>query len=704
MRDRLTGWAIAATLLLTAVWINTCEAQTGGASDVQRALDELDAWLGSGQNGTLWRSYLKTDLLRSQLSAGSAANPNIVAQVLSRFSSTAPGLDHQRFARVRHALENWGSQLTPLRQDNLPNALAAARERFIAADRSDLSRAQRTAQAALARLDRFLATGGERGVAWKRYLRWNDLQTRLGRGVEPDDDLLDDVRGRLRSGHQGLELRPFADVAQALQLYAETSRLAGDPAARSTFEAALQTVEQQLGVAALQWTDEQAEAVGAALGQIESLGQVPDLVHAVRGNYSHPNLLFQISDELLAVGIARPVRDVSPVQEVILGTNIRGTGHTIGDLKVQLAPSADRAVIETVFNGTTLSKTVGVNGPATIYADGTTQFHATKRLFLDAEGIQATPAVATAETRSRVRGVSVRGGRLIQKIADRRVQQNKPESERIGSRRAERRLSRRLDDEANSKLFESNRDFVERFRAPLVRRGQFPDVFQFSTTADFLRLTALNAARHQIGAPTPAPPLDGENALAVRLHESTVNNLAAINLGGRTFSGDQLRNLAIDLLGKVPERLEDDDPRPWSITFAQQRPITLDVDDQRATLVIRGSGYTSNDEPYSALNITVHYTFERTGNGLRAVRQGGIEIYPPGYMPGGAQRLPNRLIAIRRVIQRKLERVFQPEIVRQGLILPGAWEKAGTLTLTQFAADDGWMVMAWRQPERMAGR
>jgi hypothetical protein len=702
MRERLTGWAIMAAMSITFLLPNTCGAQSGAAAAVQQALSELDAWLGAGPNGDLWRSYLKTDLLRSQIAAGPAAQPNLVAHVWSRFASSAPGLDHKRFARVSQALDTWVAELTQLRADDLPQAAVAARQRFITSDWRDVSRAQRTAQTAGGRLNRFLSTGGVRGAAWKRFLRWDELQSTLGSGVETDYALLDDIRGRLRSGQEGLELRPFADLADALQLYVETSRLARDPAARSMFEAALQTVELELSQPVRQWSGEQAEAVGAALGQIESLGQVPDLVHAIRRHYSHPNLLVQISDELLAAGIGRPVRDVSPVREVILGTNIRGTGHTFGALNVRLAPSADRAVIETVFTGTTFSKTVGVNGPATIYADGNTQFQAVKRLFLDAEGFKTTPAVATAQTRSRIRGLAVRGGHLIRKIADRRVQQNKPESERIGSRRAERRLSLRLDQEANARLAESHGDFVGRFRAPLIRRGQFPDLFQFSTTADFLRLTALNASHHQLGAPTRPPELDGGHTLAVRLHESTVNNLAAINLPGRTFTGDQLRDLAIDLLGKVPERMEDDDPRPWSITFAQQRPITLVVDDQRATLVIRGSEYTSNEEPYSALNITVHYTFEPTGNGLRAVRQGEIEIYPPGYKPG--QRLSNRLIAIRRVIRRKLERVFEPEIVREGLVLPGDWEKVGKLPLTRFVVDDGWLLMAWRQPDRVAGR
>ena len=117
------------------------------------------------------------------------------------------------------------------------------------------------AQASLARLDRFLATGGERGVAWKRFLRWNEVQPAVFGGGDPDDALLADVRHRLRAGHEGLELRPFADVAAAFRLYGQTRRLARDSGARTTFETALQTVGQQLAQPSGQWTDEQAEAV-----------------------------------------------------------------------------------------------------------------------------------------------------------------------------------------------------------------------------------------------------------------------------------------------------------------------------------------------------------------------------------------------------------------------------------------------------------
>ena len=41
------------------------------------------------------------------------------------------------------------------------------------------------------RLNRYLATGGANGVAWKRYLKWDQMQQQLRAGATPDLAVLD---------------------------------------------------------------------------------------------------------------------------------------------------------------------------------------------------------------------------------------------------------------------------------------------------------------------------------------------------------------------------------------------------------------------------------------------------------------------------------------------------------------------------------
>ena len=202
----------------------------------------------------------------------------------------------------------------------------------------------------------------------------------------------------------------------------------------------------------------------------------------------------------MAIGIEQPVNDTAPVHENILGTDISGTGHTIGRIALQLLPDGERALFETILSGKTTTKTVGYNGPATIYSDGTTDIQGRKRIVIDRNGFASYPATATAQTRTQITGVGARSG-MVQRIATNKVYESKGTAEAIGSQRAAVRVRHRLEAQAGTQLSKAQDNFARKFRDPLVRKGQFPDLLKFSTTADSLLLKALQANRDQLSAP-----------------------------------------------------------------------------------------------------------------------------------------------------------------------------------------------------------
>ena len=119
----------------------------------------------------------------------------------------------------------------------------------------------------------------------------------------------------------------------------------------------------------------------------------------------------------------------------------------------------------------------------------------------------------------------------------------------------------------------AHRDYVQKFRDPLVRRNEFPALLTFSSTSDLLHVTALQADPAQIGASTPPPQVLGPRDLAVQAHESFANNLAAAFLAGITLTDEQMKAKIIQLRGFLPDRMKnDEDQEPWSITFASLRP------------------------------------------------------------------------------------------------------------------------------------
>ena len=194
----------------------------------------------------------------------------------------------------------------------------------------------------------------------------------------------------------------------------------------------------------------------------------------------------------------------------------------------------------------------------------------------------------------------------------------------------------------------------------------------------------------------------------MRFHESLPNNFAQGMLAGQTLDRTQFEQLSLKYLGRIPTELEDEEPKgPWSITFAAQAPVTVRIGQDSAAITIRGRQFASDvrrfDEP---MNITARYRLSREAGAIKAVREGELEIFPPGFAPNAGRPLPVRLIGFRNLLKHRFERIFRPEIVSEGLILPGHWRRLGKLELTDLQTDRGWMLLGWRpqsDKSRLAG-
>jgi hypothetical protein len=76
------------------------------------------------------------------------------------------------------------------------------------------------------------------------------------------------------------------------------------------------------------------------------------------------------------------------------------------------------------------------------------------------------------------------------------------------------------------------------------------------------------------------------------------------------------------------------------------------------------------------------------------VRQGDLVVLPPNFVPGKS-RLSSQQISWQTTLERRFEKVFEPEIKSEGLELPGNWKKAGRLDLKVLHVKDGWLALAW---------
>jgi len=698
MSCRSMGWAcVGCCIAIWSLGVHPHPA-VAGPRDVETALRGLDRRLEVETTGPNWRRYLRADELRGLLTQGDKADPAAVAEILGRFSSGAPGLEVSEFRTARGAIQQWLSELQLSQVGGLADLAQTAKQHFQPVAAAQAQQAGSRLVAALELLEERIRAAGPGAAEWRNFLQLDRLQEQL-RSPQPEMHALGQVYQRFASGHEGLGLVWFADVRDALRHYLELSGAIGNPDVRSVYEQTLDRLSKLLQQYAAGPNADAAAEIEDAIRWLESAEQAPALVNAIRQRYLYPNLYLQIAEGTATAGINDLVSEITPIQDVILGTTICGTGYTNGQIRGSLAPNADFGVVDATFHGLTQSRNVGYHGPAQVYSSGLTSIGTRTRLWIDATGVYALPSVSSAVTDSTITDLDLsRGGRLVEKIAWKKAHQQQSAAESVASRHAEQKANARADQRAAEALARANAGFQEKFREPLLQRRLFPQLLQFSTTPAAIHVTALRADAAQLGAPTAPVPLVESADMGMQLHETLANNMAFSALAGMTVRDETFQKAVVDFLGRLPERLKpDDEKEPWAITFAARQPISASFADNTLRVTIRGRRYFKGEESYPGMNVTAEYKIVGTDQGFRLVREKELEIFPPGFTPGSGEKLSSRQVVIRTLLQRRFGKMFDKEVRAEGFALPGAWAKGGRMVPMQMTAHAGWLTIAWRR-------
>ena len=579
---------------------------------------------------------------------------------------------------------------------NYSELISAASEHFAPLTDKDVAAAKGQLQASADKLSDYLDNEGPHGAGWKKYLVWEDLSAQLADGAKPSLKALTKVRDKFVADYAGLDFPVYAEVGDDLTRYIEIVRYSSAEDQKAVYDAQLKALATDLENYAKKPTELGAYAIGARVGYLDATGQATELAAAIRSNLSRTNLHIQTSAELVDAGMSKDINQEDPIYDNILGVSISGTGHTVGKLKMSFVENDDAAEIQTNMVATVTSNTVGSKGPATVWARGTTNVTASLPLKFSGDRLEAEPSQASASTSTEILGIATKP-KFLQKAAWRKAYKSKYCAEQIAAQHAEWRVQEKMDAEARKTIGDANDKLDAKFRLPLLRLRAYPQDLAVSTTADRLSIAALQADSRQIAAPNVAPKLIDGSDLAVRVHETMLNNLAARTLAGNTYTDDQLKETLKELTGKVPEELANkEDQDPWSITFTKVRPMIFGFDGEHFSMTIQGSKYTSGEKEYKSMNISVKYKVEMTDKGSKLTRIGEIQFAPPGHKPG--KTLSAGQIALRTILQKRLKNAFKPVIESDGLKLPGKFEKVGKLRLVQLGSNAGWLTLAWKMP------
>jgi hypothetical protein len=577
-------------------------------------------------------------------------------------------------------------------------ACRKAKAEFRPLTQSDVDQAKPVLVEALDRLDQRLVQAGPNGESWRKFLELAALRDQFQRAGGPDKAILTRVLSRFNSGYDGLELMWFLDARQALHNYLAMTYAVDNPKIRTAFDEKMDKLASTLDAYAAKPTTEDALVISESARWLQDARQAPALVEAIQHHFVHPNLFAQASAEVIGAGIVEPVDDVTPIRDCILGTDIHGTAHTTGSVIAKTSPNNTVGVLDTIFFGSTLSENVGYHGSLTIFSTGTTSLAATKRIWIDDGGLHSLPATANAVTCIDIQDIQSRKDKqMIERMAWKRAGKQQEEAECIASRHAEQRLSERIDERAVKPLDRANEAYNDKFYRPFTERKLFPQELRFSSTDRAIAIVGVQAGGGKIAAPNSPPPVVAGADMSIQIHESMINNLAFDALAGRTIYEEKLQAAVVDALGKLPEKMKgDEDGKPWAITFAARQPISITFADDGFKISIRGVKYYKGNEAHPGMNISASYKIAQAPTGFKAVRQGDIEVLPADYEPG--KQIDARRQVIRKLLEKRFEKIFEPEILGEGFELPGKWKAAGKLQPIQVVARDGWLVLAWKRP------
>jgi hypothetical protein len=605
-------------------------------------------------------------------------------------------------------------------QDDLNASFDKARASFNPVSEKELTNGRTDVEAAMKEVERFVRPSSENGKRWLRYLRWEDLDSALDANSPENLRVIATTYQRLNRDENGLEMKPFRNLARALQRYLQFAQIAAQEDQQSYFETQLDRLRSQLDEYREKPSNTSAVQIGARLAFLEAMDASPELVTAIRREFARPNAFMDISTKLIASS-ADPIDRREPVYDCILGVNIRSDAHTTGTVGVATIPSDDEAVIEFVSDGYTYSRNVGNKGPAVIRSNSDTNFTATKRVELSDKSFVATNSRSHATTDTHIKSVAKRGGglgsRIVSNVGWDRARQSERQAERIAADHAEDRIDRNFNEELNEKVRKARDRYEDEYRRPLERRDALPEHIRFSSDKDSVNLEIAQASRSQIGAAGGPPEAPIDHDMSMRLHASAVNNYTATLLGGATASeskpGDDLK---FDV--SLPNWMEDvwknrktegtDDPgadepfKPYSLRFNDTRPISVDFADGKVRLTVHITRLKSGDETFNNWDVTGVYTPELTGGGITLRREGDLEMLPANFRGS----LTPRQVAERSNLEKELNarsaqgRGFPKTVEFDPLTPEDALEDAGPLEFNQFNSDAGWLTVAWDRKQK----
>jgi hypothetical protein len=365
-------------------------------------------------------------------------------------------------------------------------------------------------------------------------------------------------------------------------------------------------------------------------------------------------------------------------------------------------------MIELMVNATTIANNVAQKRRVYAFAQSETGTVGRKRLTLTEAGLFADPACATAATLQHYRGAYVDrriGRRLIARGARRRAAESRLRAQCVASNDASQTLVSRMEQQARELLTRANAR-LEELKGRLRAEKLYPESMNIQSTASHILLSAVSRDSSSFAATSPPPISPAAGDLAVRLHQSAVNNLLTQRLGGIKIDNDYVVAKLEEFKLEVPAELrptpknadpnsgpgagEQDDDEKWSLTFDPDLPASVTFDDNLVKISVRGRKFTRGArEVKDRIEISADYRLLRTTDGnFVAERTGDLEV----RFVDVKRKLSPTQLSYKVFLERKFSALFKDRITSYEFLDRPGMERLNDLCLNQIGSARGWLA------------
>lgn len=433
----------------------------------------------------------------------------------------------------------------------------------------------------------------------------------------------------------------------------------------------------------------------------------PGEVHSPGRTDLPMNLFIEINCDLASAAAYESRTSQDPVDEIILGSPVKGHAITFAVSGAEFLPDDEKASLELVVNGKSDSKTVATQGPVSAFNTNVTTFQARKPVSITAEGICWKPAYVGIRIDSELDCIEVKPkgaiGAIMRKLAYVLYERDKDKAREEGEYKGGVKLLEQLDKEADPELAKQNKEFHKQFRQPLEAKNLMGKPFLFRTTKELLIAMTRLVEEDQPPTILPPPKPEGLPAMTVRIHESLFNTAASRLYAGQTrdregFLKDMKDLGLIDSDEAQKEKKDKKDEDDFEITFAKKDPITATFADQRVKVTIRNTRFKREGTVYERpWQTTLTFRLSKEDKAFRLDREGDIDPVPLDPATMQPTEMSGPRIVERRALIRLIRREMEDEYILDEIKPTGDLKKIGTLEADQGTSINGWLLLAWKR-------